>query len=112
MTPEQFLSKNLKWITIGFMCLFLFKCTESCNRGTKITRIEKKYEYVIDSLNTSYRNYQETSEDSIDKLNFELKLSVDHAKSANERANAIQNTVDRVKSNTTVVVKREEEKNK
>lgn len=105
---EQFISKNLKWFTIGFMCLFLFKCGESCNRKMKITKNEKEYNHVVDSLN----NQILISSDSIKKLNFELVLLNDKVKSANEKVSAIQSAVEKIKTNTTVVVKNNDENKK
>jgi len=49
-TPQPFFEKYLRWFTLAFFILFLFKSVQSCNRnmGTKITM--KKANYTIDSL--------------------------------------------------------------
>lgn len=110
-TPEQFLSKNAKWIALVFLVLFLFKTTQSCNRNTQIRMGTKSYAVQIDSIQKEYNAYKEMAQDSIKKLNFELKLANEHANSANQRAEAVQSAVEKIKSNTTttVVVKGAEE---
>jgi len=104
-TPEQFLTKNLKWFTLAFACLFLFKTMQSCNRKMQLSIAEKKYSYIIDSLETKYNNLNDNSRDSIKKLNFELSFAKEQVHSANDRASAVQHAVEKLKSNTTVVVK-------
>lgn len=49
-TPQQFFQKNLKWITLGLLVLFLFKSVQSCNRNMGTTITEKEYKHTIDSL--------------------------------------------------------------
>jgi len=106
-TPEQFFSKNLKWITLALFVLFMIKSIQSCNRGMKLRISNDAYTKQIDSINNLYKNGQ----DSIKKLNFELKLSKERAEFAEEKSKAIQNTVEKLKANTTttVVVKGVEE---
>lgn len=104
-TPEQFFSKNMKWFTLALLFLFLFKFTQSCNRKTKLDMGTKQYIEQIDSLKNLYIN----SQDSIKKINFELKLAKEQAKGANDRASAVQNAVEKLKSNTTITVKGAEE---
>lgn len=104
-TPEQFLSKNAKWFALVFLFLFLFKTTQSCNRKTQLRIGSKGYVEQIDSLQKEYRSYKETTQDSIKKLNFELKLATEHAKSADEKAQAVQSAVEKMKTNTTITVK-------
>ena len=50
MTPEQFFSKNLKWITLALLFLFLIKSIQSCNRDVLLNNNDKNSSYVIDSL--------------------------------------------------------------
>lgn len=72
---------------------------------------KRQYIHVIDSLQNKYDNLYTVSQDSIKKLNFELKLAKENAKSANDKATAVQNAVEKIRSNTTttVVVKGAEE---
>ena len=105
MTPEQFFSKNMKWFALVFACLFIYKTVQSCNRRMELTTNQKQYTHIIDSL----KNKSYILEDSLKKLNFDLKLKIEQANSVNERAMAVQNAVEKIKSNTTVVVKGAEE---
>lgn len=111
LTPSSFFAKNMKWFALALLFLFLFKSVQSCNRNMQINMGSKKYIEQIDSLSKEYKEYKETTQDSIKKLNFELKLANEHANSANQRAEAVQSAVEKIKSNTTttVVVKGAEE---
>ena len=104
-TPKEFFSKNMKWFAIGFLVLFMFKGIQSCNRQTEMTKISKVYTTRIDSLTRLTENFA----DSINQLKFELKIANNNALSSEEKAKAIQNTVDKIKSNTTVTIKKEKE---
>jgi hypothetical protein len=64
-----------------------------------------QYIEQIDSLKNLYTN----SQDSIKKINFELKLAKEQTKAANDRASAVQSAVEKIKSNTTITVKGAEE---
>ena len=103
-TPEQFFSKNLKWFFLIMLVLFTFKSIQSCNRKTIINMGSKQYIVQIDSLKKEYYNYKETTQDSIKKLNFELKLANEQVKAANERATAVQSAVEKLRANTTTTV--------
>ena len=109
MTPEQFFSKNLKWIALALFFLLAFKSMQSCNRGTQLDMTKGTYIHQIDSLKKQYVDYRELTQDSIKKLNFELELARQQARSSNDKANAVQSAVEKIKSNTTVVVKGAEE---
>jgi esterase/lipase len=108
-TPTQFFTKNMKWFALALLFLFLFKSVQSCNRNMQINVGSKKYIEQIDSLSKEYKEYKETTQDSIKKLNFELKLANEQAEAAKERANAVQSAVEKVRSNTTITVKGAEE---
>jgi len=103
-TPQQFFTRNIKWFTIAFFCLFLFKNIQSCNRKTALNMGVSQYIEIIDSLENKYNTYYQISQDSIKVLNFELKLAVEQAKAANQKAEAVQNTIERIKQNTTITV--------
>lgn len=100
-TPKEFISKNLKWITLGLLLLFMFKFIQSCNRGTEVGIQKAKYEIRVDSLTKQTQIYQ----DSVKQLNFELKIANNSALSANEKAAAVQSAVEKLKSNTTITVR-------
>jgi len=110
-TPQEFFSKNLKWITIGLLILFLFKFTQSCNRNMSLNIIETKHtvvidslENVIDSIQTDYFFLQREYEIASEKFNFELKLEQSKADAANQRAASIQSVAEKIKSNTTTTL--------
>lgn len=107
VTPQQFFSKNLKWITLALFFLFAFKSVQSCNRNMRLNITSGQYI----TLKNMYNTYYKESQDSIKKLNFELRLASEHAKSADEKASAVQNAVEKMRTNTTttVVVKGVEE---
>jgi len=105
MTPQQFFDKNLKWFTLVLFILLLFKSVQSCNRNTIKSMSEKQYVHQIDSLKKLHIDYREDAQDSIKRLNFELRLATEKTKSANEKATAVQNAVEKLKSNTTITVK-------
>ncbi len=73
------------------------------NMGTK------QYVEQIDSLKTLLNKTRQEDQDSIKKLNFELKFTSEQTRAANDRAQAVQNAVERIKSNTTITVKGAEE---
>jgi hypothetical protein len=108
-TPEQFFTKNMKWIALILLFLVLFKFVQGCNRNMGSSIKEKQYIHTIDSLNKKYNNLKEESTDSIKKLNFQLELAGQQVKSANEKANAVQSAVEKLRSNTTITVRGAEE---
>jgi hypothetical protein len=100
-TPENFISKNLKWFALIFLFLFLVKSVQSCNRGTQIKTTKAEYSHYVDSM----KNVEKQYITRIDSLNFELRFEKEKTFSARERADAIQNAVEKVKTNTTITVK-------
>jgi len=111
ITPQHFFEKNMKWIALTLLFLLMFKSIQSCNRNMRLSITSKDYIHQIDSIQNKYDTYYKESQDSIKKLNFKLELANEHAKAADQRADAIQTAVEKVKSNTTttVVVKGAEE---
>jgi len=115
---ERWINKNLKWITLVLIGLFLIKSIQSCNRGMSLTVVEKrlteecdsiiKYKdqiinnklLVIDSLNKELL----TRDFMIKDLNTDLKIAGVKVNAAQRRADAVQRTAERVKSNTTIEI--------
>lgn len=95
------ISKYSKIIIIVLLFLFSFKFIQSCNRKSTIRINESSYNFKLDSLNNINKYYI----DSIRFLNYKLELEKNKTLSANEKALAIQNAVEKLKQNTTVVVK-------
>lgn len=110
-TPQEFFSKNLKWISLILLFLLIIKGMQSCNRKTLLNMEKGVYIEQIDSLQNLYDTYYSESQDSIKKLNFQLELAQEKVNSANDRVRAVENAVEKIKSNTTttVVVKGVEE---
>jgi len=101
MTPQIFLQKYCKFFAIGFFALFLMKSMQSCNRNSQLLVQKIDYLITIDSLTKQTQK----DLDSIKQLRFELKIANNQTLSANEKASAIQNAVEKMKSNTTITVK-------
>jgi hypothetical protein len=105
MTPEQFFSKNMKWIALVLLMLLCYKSVQSCNRNMNLTMTQKQYIHTIDSLNTKYYTLEKDCRSTIDQLKFELKLQTEKAGAADKRADAVQSVAEKLKSNTTVNVR-------
>lgn len=116
---EKWLKRNLKYITLILLALFVISKIQSCNRkmGSRITEkslIEERdsllnqkdliigqKNLVIDSLQTVIltRNYE------IMDLEKDLEIAGIKVNAAERRADAVQRTAERVKSNTTIEIK-------
>ena len=103
-TPEQFFAKNMKWIALALLVLFLFKSAQSCNRNMGSSIKEKQYTHIIDSLNTKYNNLEKQSTATISQLQYELKLQEEKASAADKRAGAVQSVAEKIRANTTTTV--------
>jgi signal recognition particle GTPase len=96
----NFLSKNLKWFTIIFFVLFLFKGVQSCNRKTQINMGSKVYIEQLDLLKKEYK----ILEDSIKDLKYELILAKKDTEAAERLVNKMENTYKSAKTNTTTTI--------
>ena len=47
---EKWIIRNLKWFTLIFIALFIFKSVQSCNRKMSIKIMEKNLVYERDSI--------------------------------------------------------------
>jgi hypothetical protein len=100
MTVETFFTKNLKWITIGLLFLFMIKGIQSCNRGITIKKQDKIYMHDVDSLKTTI-----IKKDSIiQHQQYQINLADEKVKSADKRADDVKEVASKVKSNTTIKV--------
>lgn len=108
-TPQEFFSKNCKWFLLVFFALFIFKTMQSCNRNIKLNNTSGEYIHTIDSLENYIEKSEKIYNDSIKTLSFELKMQQARANSADERADAVKEAVEKIKSNTTITVKGAEE---
>jgi hypothetical protein len=103
--------KNLKWITIVFIFLFLLKTCDSCVKGMKLKSQEKKLTHYCDSITKhnliiidSLKKDNLTKDYLIRDLTTELKIAGVKIDEAQKRADAIQKTVKDIKTNTTIKV--------
>jgi hypothetical protein len=117
-TPQQFFSKNMKWVLLVVSILFVVKSVQSCNRNMVITAKNNEIIHLNDSLSTTYGTEKETlllqlreCEKENTELEYEVKLANAGKESANKRADAVQSTAEKTRSNTTstIVVKGAEE---
>ena len=116
---ERWLRKNLKYITLILLALFLLKTTQSCNRKMATRTLEKNLTTECDSLLNdkdliiSAQSFEIDSltadiwakEYIIKDLENELKIAGVRVDAAQRRADAVQRTAERVKSNTTIEIK-------
>jgi len=116
---EKWLKKNLKWITIILLILYMFKNFQSCNRKMSLNIQEKNMTENCDSLQDILHNEinvlnvyvdsiaQEnlTKKFMIQDLRSDLKIAGIKADEAQRRADAVQKTAESVRSNTTIEVR-------
>ncbi|HPI81810.1 MAG TPA: hypothetical protein PK122_01055 [Candidatus Paceibacterota bacterium] len=116
---EKWLKKNLKWITLALVFLFFIKSFQSCNRKATIRiqnknlseqcdsllqikdQIIKEKNFIIDSLDNEIL----TREFLIKDLTTDLKIAGIKVDEAQRRAEAVQRTAERIRTNTTIEIK-------
>jgi len=115
---EKWLKKNLGYITIVLLALFLLKSTQSCNRKMALRTQEKTLSVEHDSIMKEKNAYIYSLNLNIDSLKKEvltrdfiindltndLKIAGVKVDAAERRAEAVQRTAEKVKSNTTIQV--------
>jgi|AntAceMinimDraft_18_1070375.scaffolds.fasta_scaffold04883_7 hypothetical protein len=115
---EKWLKKNLKYVTIILLILFISKGIQSCNRKMSLRIQEKNLTIEKDSLINIKDNIimskdliiDSLKEESITKdfinkdLINELKIAGVRVDEAQRRADAVQRTAERVKTNTTTTI--------
>lgn len=116
---EKWLNKNLRYITIAFIALFLIKNVQSCNRKMSLNIQTKNLTEACDSI-TALKTQKITELgkeiDSLNKeilareflikdLSTELKIAGVKYDEAQKRADAIQKTASSIRANTTIEVK-------
>jgi len=120
---EKWLRKNLKYIALILLTLFLLKTTQSCNRKMSLKTMEKNITMEYDSLLNeaksiislqiyeidSLENEIVTRDYMIKDLTTDLKIAGVRVDEAQRRADAVQRTAEKVKSNTTIQIKGAEE---
>lgn len=92
VTPQQFFSKNMKWFTLAFLILFLFKSIQGCNRNMGTRLSEKETKHTIDSLQKN----NDILLDSIKRLQFTIRQTEMKLEAANEKADYANKRADAV----------------
>lgn len=114
MTPQEFFTKNMKWIVMILAFLFIVKTIQSCNREMVITTKDNEIIHLQDSLSSMYGTEKEDlllqlndCKDEKVQLEYEVRLANSQRDEANKRADAVQSTAEKTRSNTTstIVVK-------
>lgn len=116
---EKWLKRNLKYITLIALALLVMSRIQSCNRkmGSRITEknlieerdsllndkdlIINQKNFIIDSLEAENL----TQEFLILDLTNDLEIAGVRVDAAERRADAVQRTAERVKTNTTIEIK-------
>jgi hypothetical protein len=111
MNVEIYFQKNLKYITLIILALFFIKSFQSCNRNMSIRKLTKENTYLVDSLNVMHSTEKTQliielgeAKDSIQELNYEVKLAKNKEIQANKRADAVQSTAEKIRENTTIKI--------
>ena len=111
MTVQDFFKRNLKWVALILLGLFFLKSFQSCNRNMANKRLTKENTHLVDSLNTMHGTEKSqlvlelrVAQDSIQELNYVVKLAEAERDAANRRANAVQSTAEKIRDNTTIKI--------
>ena len=116
---EKWLRKNLKYIAIILLALFLMKTVQSCNRKMTIKTQEKNLIMNCDSALqikdniilkkdkeiNSLKEENLTKDFIIKDLTNDLKIAGVKVDEAQKRADAVQRTAEKIRTNTTIEVK-------
>lgn len=94
-TPQEWLAKNLKWITILLLVLLLFKSTQSCTRSMNITAAERKTAHTIDSLTKKVDILERQKSDTIKYFQSEIKVANSKVKSAEKNVEDVKEVAKR-----------------
>jgi len=109
---EKWLKKNLKYIAIVFLALFLIKTVQSCNRKMSLKIVERNLTTNYDSIVLEKNTIIDSLETEIltrdfiikDQIN-DLKIAGVKVDEAQRRADAVQRTAEKIRTNTTIEIK-------
>jgi len=116
---EKWLKRNLKYITLILLVLFIISKIQSCNNnmGSRVTEknlvIERdsllyEKDIIIHQKDLVIKDLREeiiTKDYEIKDLERDLEIAGIKVNAAERRADAVQRTAERVKSNTTIEIK-------
>jgi hypothetical protein len=104
----EWLKKNLKWIVLILFFLLVVKSIQSCNRNMLLRVHQKDCDSIQIQKNLFIDSLQQeivTRDFMIKDLANELKIAGVKVNEAQKRADAVQRTAERVKTNTTIEIK-------
>ena len=105
----QFINKYKVQIILVLILLLGMKSCQSCNREGKLSKNDKKYEHIIDSLKNISKEYK----DSLKEYKVKVETYKEHAAYSEKKTEDLQNLIKNVKNITTIrVYAPEEKKNK
>jgi len=115
---QNFLKKHYSKVILILLILFLIKNFQSCIRKTNLNKLEKQLIGHCDTLiiekNLIINDLKEKNQvlnDSIQLLNYEIIVAGIKVNEASKRADAIQNTVEKIKTNTTIKIENQKNDN-
>jgi hypothetical protein len=97
----KWFEKNYIYVVLALFIMTGFKSCQSCSRQMMNKKIEKTCKHEQDSL----KNRIDVLEDSLKNLNYRLNLAKEQTGAADKRAASIQSVAEKIKSNSTTVVK-------
>jgi len=116
-TPQQFFTKNMKWILLVVSLLFFVKTFQSCNRNMTIGHLNEEIVELNDSLNTMYSTEKEELVLQLQECkseNITLQHKVDLANTEKDAAlrsmDNMRETLKSFRANTTVTIENKSEK--
>jgi hypothetical protein len=99
-SPQEFFSKNTKWIALILLFLLIITLIRNCNHNIGIRIAEKQYKYTIDSLNKKV----DILSDTLKEKAFEIRGLRDRIGLENKRATDFQTIAEQAtKRNTTII---------
>lgn len=116
---EKWLKKNLRYITIILLGLFILKSIQGCNRKMSLSIREKNFMIEKDSLINLNKHLKISNKFIEDSLKLEittrdfiikdfindLKIAGVRVDEAQKRVDAIQRTVEKIKTNTIIEIR-------
>jgi hypothetical protein len=108
---EKWLIRNLKWFTLIFLCLFIFKSVQSCNRRMSLKIMEKnlvaEHDSIIKVRDQEIKRLNGeiiTRDYMIKDLEKDLEIAGIKVSEADRRAEAVERTAEKVKANTKIEI--------
>ncbi len=99
-SPQEFISKNMKWFALAFLCLFLFKCTQSCTQNMNFHTKERHYLHEDSAKNNLILNLS----DSIKNIKWENRILQTKVESEKSKSDGMRSVAEKyAQKNTTII---------